>query len=134
MDCLFCKIVNKTINAKIIYEDENTLAFLDIHPRVSGHTVVIPKKHAANILNLDSSLIGPLFLTVKQVSAILNKALNPDGFTIGINQGRSSGQEIDHFHVHIMPRFSNDGGSSIQNVVNNMPKETLEQILEKIKK
>ena|SRR3989344_6679054 len=134
MDCLFCKIVKKTIKAEIIYEDEDTLAFLDIHPRSTGHTVIIPKKHVANILDLDDALVAPTFLTVKQVSAILNTALNSDGFTIGINHGRISGQEIDHLHIHVIPRFLNDNGASIQSVVNNPSQESLTQIATKIKK
>ncbi len=134
MDCLFCKIVIKTIKAEIIYEDVETLAFLDIHPRSTGHTVIIPKKHVANILDLCDALVAPTFLTVKRVSAILNTALNSDGFIIGINHGRISGQEIDHLHIHVIPRFLNDGGTSIQSVVNNPPKESLAQVAIKIKK
>lgn len=133
MDCLFCKIACKEIVANIVYEDKDTLAFLDIHPRSPGHCVIIPKKHAVNILDLDDALVGPTFLTVKAVSAILNVALKTDGFTIGINHGRTSGQEIDHLHIHIIPRFINDGGASMQSIVNNPPKESLSQIANKIK-
>lgn len=133
MECLFCKIARKEIGAEIIYEDENTIAFLDIHPRAPGHTVIIPKKHAGNILDLEDALIALTFLTVKRVSDILNTSLNPDGFTIGINHGRISGQAVDHLHIHVMPRFLNDGGSSIHSVVNNPPKESLKQIAIKIK-
>ncbi len=133
MGCLFCKIVNKTIKAEIVYEDAETLAFLDIHPRAFGHTVIIPKKHAVNILKLEDALIGATFLTVKRVSAILNTALNSDGFTIGINHGRISGQVVDHLHIHVIPRFLNDGGTSIQSVVNNPPQESLTEIAIKIK-
>ena len=132
MDCLFCGIGKKEIASEIVYEDPDTLAFLDIHPRSPGHTVVIPKIHAETVLDLPDSRVAPTFLTVKKVSAMLNKALEPDGFTIGINHGRASGQVVDHLHIHIIPRWSDDGGTSIHGVVNNVPKESLKEILEKI--
>jgi histidine triad (HIT) family protein len=130
--CLFCKIVGKKISAHTIYEDEHTLAFLDIMPRTPGHTMVIPKVHVPNILELPDEEIGPLFLAVKRVAEMLSKKLKPDGITIGMNQGRASGQEIDHLHVHLMPRWHGDGGSSIQSVINNKPKESVEEIKKKI--
>src|SRR3989304_7116484 len=133
MDCLFCKIGQKQIASEVVYEDADTLAFLDIHPRAPGHTVVIPKVHAENVLDLSETLAAPTFLTVKKVSDMLNKALKPDGFTIGINHGRASGQAVDHLHIHIIPRWNDDGGTSIHSVVNNPPKESLKEILEKVR-
>ncbi|MBI2591299.1 MAG: HIT domain-containing protein, partial [Candidatus Brennerbacteria bacterium] len=82
MDCLFCKIIKKEIKAEIVYEDEEALAFLDINPRASGHTMVAPKKHAANIFELDDNLMRPVFHAVKIVAGFIEKALKPDGFTI----------------------------------------------------
>lgn len=130
--CLFCKIINKEIPAEIIYEDVETLAFLDIHPRSSGHTVVIPKVHAENILDLPEGKVEPLFKAVKKITAMIEKGLNPHGFTIGINHGKVSGQAVEHLHIHIIPRWENDNGGSIHSVVNNPPKESLEEIKNKI--
>jgi histidine triad (HIT) family protein len=132
MDCIFCKIIKKEIPAHIIYEDEKTLAFLDIHPRTEGHTMVISKFHAENIVDLPLKEIAPLFETVKKMAELLKNKLKPAGFTIGINHGRVSGQLVDHLHVHIIPRYANDGGSSLHAVVNYPPRETLEKIKEKI--
>ncbi len=132
-NCLFCKIANKKIPAEIIYEDDNALSFLDIHPISPGHAVVILKIHTENILELNDELIKPLFKAVKKTTEILSKALHPDGFTIGINQGKTAGQAIDHLHIHILPRFKNDGGGSIHTIVNNPPKETIKEIANKIK-
>jgi histidine triad (HIT) family protein len=115
--CLFCKIAAKAIPAKVTYEDEHAMAFFDIHPRAEGHTVVIPKFHAATILELPSGEIGPLFEAVKKVDEALVAQFSPDGMTIGINQGRAGGQEVDHLHVHLIPRWHNDHGGSIQSVV-----------------
>ncbi len=131
-DCLFCKITAKKIPAEIVYEDDHAIAFLDIMPRTTGHTMVIPKIHAPNILELPDGEVGPLFEAVKHVAGMLSRGLTPDGITIGMNQGRASGQEVDHLHVHLMPRWHGDGGSSIQSVINNKPKESLADIKKKI--
>ena len=132
MDCLFCDIASKKIPAHIVYEDEETLGFLDIKPLAPGHTVIIPKTHAESILDLKDELINPVFGAVKKMTERLKKVLGPEGFTIGINQGKTAG--VDHLHVHIIPRWENDGGGSIHTVVLNPPKETLESIKEKILK
>ncbi len=131
-DCFFCKIINKEAPAEIVYEDDNAVAFLDIHPKAPGHTMVIPKIHAEDILGLPEEKIGGLFRAVKRVTELLEKALEPDGFTIGINHGKVSGQTIEHLHVHIMPRWHNDGGGSVHDVVNNPLKESLKEIKDKI--
>ncbi len=131
-DCLFCKIAAKKISAAVIYENDHVLAFLDIMPRTTGHTMVIPKVHAPNILELPSDELAPLFAAVKHVAGMLSASLKPDGITIGINQGRASGQEVDHLHVHLMPRWHGDGGGAIQSIVNAKPKESLDAIAKKI--
>ena len=132
-ECLFCKIVAKQIPGKIVYEDAETLAFLDIHPRAPGHVMVISKTHSETILDLPDEKIAPLFISVKKVTGAVEKALHPNGFTIGINHGKVSGQVIDHLHIHIIPRFHEDGGTSIHAVVENPPEEPLDEIAQKIK-
>lgn len=132
-NCLFCKIAAKKIPASIVYEDAYTVAFLDIMPRAPGHVVVIPRYHAMTLVDLPNEEIDPLFKAVKTVATILSQKLNTDGMTIGINQGRVSGQEIDHLHVHLLPRWHGDGGGSVQSVIHNPSKESLEEILKKIK-
>ena len=144
MNCLFCNIIKKEIGAEIVYEDGETMVFLDTHPRAPGHVMVVPKFHAENIADLPNEEVGPVFLTVKKITGILSRTFlprenvqggqRPDGFTIGINQGKASGQVIDHLHTHIIPRFNDDGGKSIHSVVNNPPKESLMEIAERIKK
>lgn len=130
--CLFCKITNKEMNAQIVYEDDNVVGMLDIHPVAPGHTMIIPKVHVENILQLPMEKVGVVFLAVKKMTERLKEVLNPDGFTIGINHGKVSGQAIDHLHIHIIPRFKDDGGKSLHCVVNNPPKESLEDIRKKI--
>lgn len=132
MDCLFCQIANKAHVADIIYEDDHVVGVLDVFPRTLGHAMVIPKVHAETILDLPEGEVEPVFLAVRSVTALLQKALKPDGFTIGINHGKVAGQAIDHLHIHIMPRWHNDGGGSLHSVVGNPPKESLKDIKERI--
>ena len=131
-DCLFCKIAAKTIPAKIVYENDCVIAFLDVAPRAEGHTMVISKYHAPTLIALPDDEIAPLFGAVKEVAELLMAGLCPDGITIGLNQGRASGQEVDHLHIHLMPRWDGDGGSSVQSVVNHPPKASLEEVQKKI--
>jgi histidine triad (HIT) family protein len=120
------------MKAEVIYEDDAVISFLDIHPRAPGHAVTIPKRHVPNILEMESKEFGPLFRAVRNVTKKLQNALRPDGFTIGVNHGRASGQAVEHLHVHSIPRFIGDGGGSIHTVVHNPPQETLEEIARKI--
>jgi len=133
MDCFFCKIANKEIPAQIIYESADATAVLDVNPRAPGHTIILPKVHAENILKLPDDKIEGVFKAVKETTDLLNKKLKPDGFTIGINHGRVSGQIVEHLHIHVIPRWAGDGGGSIHSVVDNQLKESLEEIVKLIK-
>lgn len=132
MDCLFCKIADKTIPSQIVYEDDAVVAFLDIMPRSPGHTVVIAREHTPTLIELSDAGRGALFSAVKKVDELLVSKFSPDGMTIGINQGKAGGQEVDHLHVHLMPRWHNDGGDSVQSVVSHKPEESLEAIKAKL--
>ncbi|PIR98189.1 MAG: HIT family protein [Candidatus Colwellbacteria bacterium CG10_big_fil_rev_8_21_14_0_10_42_22] len=133
MDCLFCKIAKGDIPTHKIYENDDSIAFLDINPSADGHTMVISKNHHENIQDIPEDLLGKLSKTVKRVVDILEKGLKTTHFTIGLNNGKLSGQEIDHLHIHIIPRNEGDGGGSIQSVVQNRT-ENPEKIKEKILK
>ncbi len=110
MECLFCKIVGKEIASYIVYENEETLAFLDIHPKAPGHVVVIPKPHVPSLTELPLPRIQPLFEAVQRVRKAIETRLHADACTIGINDGIASGQTVPHLHVHLIPRFKGDGG------------------------
>lgn len=131
-NCLFCEIAKKDVPADVIYEDESALAVLDVHPLAPGHAMVLSKVHAENILDLPETRVGPLFLAVRNVTGLLKRALAPDGFTIGINHGKDAGQAVGHLHIHVIPRYKDDGGTSIHGVVNNPPTESLAEIKSKI--
>ena len=122
-DCLFCKIAKGELKAEVVLENEEAMAVLDIHPRAGGHVFVIPKDHFENLLDAKDEKLEGIFKMVKEASKKVKEATGAEALTIGINNGRVSGQEIDHLHIHIIPRFSGDGGGSIQSVVNNVPSE-----------
>jgi len=105
--CIFCKIANKEIPSKVIYEDENTLAFLDINPRSKGHTLVIPKEHYETFDEIPEDVATNLIKTIKKVVDIL-KSLNPDGYNILNNNKPIAGQEVPHVHFHIIPRYNDE--------------------------
>ena len=132
MDCLFCKIVKHELPSYTILENDETLAFLDIHPHAAGHVVVVPKKHAKRMTDLPEASASAVFLTVKRISDIIHASLKPDGFTIGINDG--VGQGVPHLHIHVIPRWKTDGGSDIHAIVHNPPKESIEDIAALLKK
>jgi len=132
VDCLFCKIGSGEIQSLTIYEDSNVRAFLDIHPLTLGHTVVVPKKHYGNVIDLPEELVGPVFLGVKKAAEMLKLGLGIEGFTIGINHGTIGHQEIDHLHVHVIPRRSGDGGGNIHSIVHEASNEDLEVTYKRI--
>lgn len=132
MDCLFCSIVRHKIPAQVVYEDNHATAFLDIHPHAPGHVLVVPARHAETLVDLAEAEIGPLFNAVRRMAGLLVERLKADGLTVGINQGKAAGQAIEHLHVHLIPRWSGDGGGSIHSIVKNPSQETLEQIAQKL--
>lgn len=133
MDCIFCKIARKEIAAEIIYEDMHAVGFLDVSPCAMGHAVIVPKRHAETILDLHGGEVGTVFTAVREVTALLKKALHPDGFTIGINHGQVAGQAVMHLHAHVIPRYLGDGGKSVHSVVNNASQETIVSIANRIR-
>jgi len=129
-DCIICKIISDTIPSYKVYEDDDTIALLDIYPSAPGHTMVSLKKHGLTILDYSKDELGKLWLTVQKVDKALIKAFNTKLITIGINQFEEGG--VPHLHVHLMPRWKDDGGGIIQSIVKNPPKESLDKIKEKI--
>lgn len=108
-DCIFCNIATGTIPSEKIYEDEDTFAFLDIHPINRGHTLVIPKAHYANIYETPDEVFAKVMHTVSFLAAKIKQAVGADGINIGINNDQAAGQLVFHLHAHIIPRFDGDG-------------------------
>ena len=102
-DCLFCKIANKEIEAKILYEDEDLMVILDAYPDTDGHTLVIPKKHYEDIYSIDPEIFLKIFTTGKEKAQTLMNKLDKSSLTFLINYGDA--QAIKHFHLHLLPDF-----------------------------
>ena len=113
-DCIFCKIVKKVIPAKVIFENNEILAFLDIFPINKGHSIVIPKVHYQNLEDFPESELLYLYKTVKQIAILIHKKLDLGGYNILQNNFKAAGQVIDHIHVHIIPRSENDTKFKLQ--------------------
>jgi len=108
-NCIFCKIVAGEIPAEKIYEDNETFAFLDIHPVNPGHTLVIPKHHSFNILDIPPEDWAAVAKTVHKLAKPIHDALGADGINLHMNNREHAGQVVDHPHVHLIPRFKGDG-------------------------
>lgn len=106
--CIFCKIISGEIPSYKVYEDEKTLAFLDIKPINLGHTLVVPKNHYANLSEIPETELSNLILIVKKVAVLLAEKLNFSDYTISENNGPLAGQSVPHIHFHIIPRFQDD--------------------------
>lgn len=106
--CIFCKIINGDIPSKKIYENDNVLAILDISQATKGHTLVIPKKHYANLLEINDEDYKNVMLSVKKLTKKIVDNLGADGVNILNNCGEAAGQTVMHYHVHIIPRYKND--------------------------
>lgn len=133
MDCIFCKIANKNLPGLIIAENENFVCLLDIKPHSAGHSLVIPKKHIANLTDLPENLAEDLISIIKKVILKISEKLSTKDFNIGINEGKLAGRVIEHLHIHIIPRYHNDRGGSIHSIVYNPPKQSVEEIYRLLK-
>ena len=107
-DCIFCKIVAGEIPCFKLYEDEHTLAFMDINPASTGHALAIAKAHWENIHEIPSELAYACIATAQRVAGASQAALSPDGINLLQANGPGAGQSVQHFHIHIMPRYAGD--------------------------
>jgi len=108
-DCVFCKIIKKEIPADFVYENDRIVAFLDIHPSNKGHTLVVPKEHHTDLLVTPDEVLAEIMAKTKKIAPAVVKAVNAQGFNTIFNTKPAAGQMIFHTHLHIIPRFTNDG-------------------------
>ena len=108
-DCLFCAIIAGAIPSRQIYADDSAIAFLDIQPWHRGHTLVVPRRHVASIID-DPTIWGDVRTVVEQVVPLLVDRLGAAGLNLLVNAGEVSGQEVMHFHVHLVPRYDDAPG------------------------
>jgi histidine triad (HIT) family protein len=131
-DCVFCKLVAGQIPASIVYEDEATLAFMDLGQVNPGHVLVACKAHAANVYALDDAQAAAVFRTAARVARAVREAFDPPGLSIYQANGAPAGQTVFHFHLHVLPRHDGDGMQLVW-PVKNPPRERLEEYAGRIR-
>ncbi|AMP67827.1 MULTISPECIES: HIT family protein [Streptococcus] len=131
-DCIFCKIVAGEIPASKVYEDDHFLAFLDISQVTPGHTLVIPKKHARNLLEMTPDETADLFNIVSRVTKKVESATQPQGMNIISNMEEIAGQSVFHTHVHILPRYSQEDDLKIDFIAHEPDFDRLAQLAKDI--
>jgi len=124
-DCVFCKLAAKQIPASIVYEDEATLAFMDLGQVNPGHVLVACKAHADNVYALDEAQAAAVFRAAVRVARAVREAFDPPGLSIYQANGKPAGQTVFHFHLHVLPRHEGDGMQLVW-PVKNPPREQLE--------
>lgn len=108
-DCVFCDVVAGTAPTSVVYEDDATLAFMDLRQPNPGTVLVIPKRHAEMIYDLDEETAARLFQTVVKVARAIRRSVQPPGLSVWQSNGAATGQEVPHVHIHLAPRRHNDG-------------------------
>jgi histidine triad (HIT) family protein len=131
-NCVFCKIVARKIPATVVYEDDSTLAFMDIGQVNPGHVLVAAKAHADNIYALDDALAGAVFRAARRVAVAIRQAFEPAGLSVYQANGKAAGQTVFHFHVHLVPRHDGDA-MNLTWPVKNPPREKLEEYAAKVR-
>ena len=134
MDCIFCKIAKKEIPSYVIMETENSMAFLDVFPVSRGHTLIIPKNHHEKVQDMEESDSADLFNTVRNVISKVDKITGST--LLAVHNGKESGQEIPHVHVHLIPRELSDQAGPVHSMFKDRPKfsdKELDDLCTKIK-
>lgn len=130
--CIFCKIAKGEIPSATLYEDEDFRVILDMGPATKGHALLIPKKHFANLYELDDEVAGKALKVAKKMVSKMTEALHCDGFNLVQNNGEAAGQTVFHFHMHLIPRYNNDNAGiswKPQTISDTYMEETRKEIL-----
>ncbi len=132
-DCIFCKLANGVFPTNSIYEDDQFNVILDAGPATKGHALILPKKHAANLMELDEDTAAAAMKLAKKLAPVLIEKLGADGLNLVQNNGEVAGQTVMHFHLHLIPRYANDG-QKIGWVPGSPSQEELQAIRDQITK
>lgn len=129
-DCIFCKIIKGEIPSKTVYEDDLIKVIMDVNPNTNGHLLIIPKKHYVNIMDIDENIITHSLEIIKnKLYKLLKERLNCEGLTIAENN--FLGQEVKHFHIHLIPRYPNDNADFVYDKSKLLPVDEIFSKLEK---
>lgn len=131
-DCIFCKLANGEIPTTSIYEDEDFKVIMDLGPASRGHSIILPKTHAANLYELPDDYCSKIMGVAKKCAAAMKKSLNCDGLNVLQNNGEAAGQTVFHLHVHLIPRYKDDQVNITWKP--GEPEEDMGAIAEQIKK
>ena len=129
--CIFCDIIDHKIPSSVVYEDEDVIAILDVSQVTCGHTLVMPKKHYANVLEADEETVSKCIKVARKGAAMIMKNTNAKGVNILTNCGEAAGQSVDHLHFHVIPRY--DENDAITIAFNPSKKQDLSEVLKTIK-
>lgn len=130
-NCIFCKIANGEIPSKTLYEDEDFRVILDLGPATKGHALILPKDHAANLYELSDETASKTMVLAKKMAIRMTKKLECDGFNLVQNNGETAGQTVMHFHMHLIPRYKDDGQRILWTPTKPAPEE-LEEVKNQI--
>lgn len=126
-NCIFCKIAAGEIPSKTIYEDDKFRVILDLGPATKGHALILPKNHYANLYELPEETAGDVMKLAKKMATVMTEKLGCQGFNLMQNNGETAGQTVFHFHMHLIPRY-NDDGQKIAWAPQNVEAEELKNI------
>lgn len=128
-NCIFCKIANGEILSKTLYEDEEFRVILDLSPATKGHALILPKEHADNLYELPDEKAAKAMLLAKKMACLMKEKLHCAGLNLMQNNERAAGQTVFHYHMHLIPRYLNDGQK-----INWVPGEPTQDELEEVRK
>lgn len=132
-NCVFCNLANGIWDSATLYEDEDFRVILDLGPAAKGHALILPKAHYANIYEIPEELAAKAIVLAKKMAGIMTEALGCDGFNIVQNNGEAAGQTVFHFHMHLIPRYKNDG-AGFGWKTGELDEATKQEVLENVKK
>ena len=132
--CIFCRIVGGEVPAEVVARESEVVAFLDVQPLADGHVLIVPRAHVAAVEELEPAAAAALFQTVLRLAGPVREALGAAGTTIGINNGAATGQTIPHVHVHIVPRWPDDGAGSIHTIFPRRTRRPLGEVAAAIRR
>ena len=128
-NCIFCKIANGEIPSVTLYEDEDFRVILDLGPAARGHGLILPKEHAETLYDLSEETVGEAFVLARRMAVRIKEKLDCDGLNLVQNNGAAAGQTVPHFHIHVIPRYKDDGQK-----INWIPGEPSQEELEAVKR